>query len=78
MIMDMRKENGVTMVALVITVIVLFLIVSVIQFGARNGVDIRELNNMYSDILSLEDKVALYYWKYGVLPADMNDPVPRC
>ena len=66
--MNIRSEKGITMIALVITVIIMIIIVSAVSFGAKNGTQLRELNNMYTDILALEEKVALYYLKNGELP----------
>ena len=66
--MNIRSQKGITMIALVITVIIMIIIVSAVSFGAKNGTQLRELNNMYTDILGLEEKVALYYLKTGELP----------
>lgn len=63
-----KNNKGVTMVALVITIIIMIILLSVINYGSKTGIEMKNLNNMYADILILEDKIALYYLNNGELP----------
>ena len=51
-----------------ICAIILFIIIFEIFAYMNNGIEISELNNMYKDINTLENKIALYYLDYGKLP----------
>lgn len=63
-----KNEKGVTIIALVVTVIIILIILGSIIYSTSASLEIKELNNMYSDIKILEDKVAMYYLDYGKLP----------
>ena len=64
-----KNEKGVTMIAIVITIIILLIIVATVSFSSKNGIDMKKMNNMYTDIILLEDKVAFYYLEHGTIPA---------
>lgn len=51
-----------------ICAIILFIIFFEIFAYMNNGIKVSELNNMYKDINTLENKIALYYLDYGKLP----------
>lgn len=51
-----------------ICAIIFFIILFEIVLYMDNGIKISELNNMYEDINTLENKIALYYLDYGKLP----------
>lgn len=65
---NLKNEKGITMVAIVITIVILLIIVSTVSFSSKNGIDMKNINNMYSDIIILEEKIASYYLKYDALP----------
>ena len=65
---NIKNEKGITMIAVVITIVILLIIISTVSFSSKNGIDMKKLNNMYSDILILEEKVAIYYLKNDALP----------
>lgn len=60
----MKRNKIVFTISIIIIFIVFFEIVSYIN----NGIKISELNNMYKDINTLENKISLYYLDYGNLP----------
>lgn len=60
----MKRNKIVFTISIIIIFIVFFEIVSYIN----NGITISELNNMYKDINTLENKISLYYLDYGNLP----------
>ena len=64
-----KKEKGITMVALVITVIILLILTNVLIYNARDMVYVKNLTGLYNDIGLLREKIAEYYNEYGELPA---------
>ena len=73
--MNIRNNKGITLIAEVITVLLLILIVSVITYSSTSGLQIQRLNNMYADIVSIQEKAQNYYLKYGKAPVDKNQKV---
>lgn len=69
----LKNQKGITMVSLVITIILIFLILGTIVYNSQSVYDLEVLNNMYIDIRTLDDKVAMYYLNYGVLPVKKDD-----
>ena len=69
----LKNNKGVTMVALIITIIIMIILLTVINFGSNSAIEMRNLNNMYADILILDEKVALYYLKNGDIPVMENE-----
>lgn len=63
-----REQKGITLVTLTISVIIMIIISSTLLYNARTGIKTRNLNNMYNDINVLEERVGLYYTKYGKIP----------
>lgn len=70
---NLKNEKGVTMIAIVITIIILLIIISTVSFSSKNGIDMKKLNNMYADILLLEEKISVYYLKNGTIPIKGNE-----
>ena len=70
-----KRNNGITLTVLVITVVVLLLIASVVIINATAGIEQKALNNMYNDIRILDGKIALYYEIYGKMPLKYIDGV---
>ena len=66
--MKKKNENGITLISLVITVLILMTISSVLVGSALNGMRLQELKKMQNDIQLLDDMVSSYYSKYGSLP----------
>ena len=64
----MKKQKGIALVTLVVTVIILMLILGVVVHISTNNLKVKNLNNLYTDLRSLNDHVATYYNKYGALP----------
>jgi len=62
------SENGVTMMTLTLTIIVMIVILSVITFYVRNSVNVERFQNMKADIEEIESKVLAYYLENKVLP----------
>ena len=70
-----KDKKGITIAALTITVLLFLLILSTITFTSLSSVQIKQLNNMYADIINLQEKIDLYYLKYGFLPIDTSKKV---
>lgn len=65
---NIKSNKGITMITLIMAIIIMLVISSTLIYNANNGAKIQKLNNMYSDIQVLKDKVDLYYSSYGTLP----------
>lgn len=66
--MYFRKNNGVTLLALTITIIVMLIISSTIIYNINSHVNIEKINKLYNDIENLNTKIEDYYLKYGDIP----------
>ncbi len=64
----MKKNKGITIVALVITVILMSIIIGTTVYNVSDKTDIDELEKMYVDIEKIKDKVSLYNVQYNILP----------
>lgn len=69
-----KKEKGVTLVALSIAVIIILIITGMLLYSARDSIYIKSLTNMQNDIVNLRDKVSSYYSEYGDIPAQTEYP----
>lgn len=67
-----RKEKGITMVALVITVVILLILTNMLIYNAQDNIYIKALTNLYNDISMLREKVSAYYNEYGKIPAEIK------
>ena len=67
-----KKENGVTMLALVITVVILVILTNILIYNAQDNIYIKSLTNLYNDIDMLREKVSAYYNEYGKIPAEIK------
>ena len=68
----LKQSKGVTMIALVITIIVLLILTNMLIYNAQDSVHIQALNNLYNDIELLRNKVSSYYHEYGKIPAEIK------
>jgi type II secretory pathway pseudopilin PulG len=67
---NLSSKKGITLAALTITVMLFLVILSSITYSSMSSLYMKRLNNMYSDISSLQDKIDLYYLENGVFPSD--------
>ena len=63
-----KKENGITLVSLIITIMLMLIISSTTIHVSKNRFEINNFSKMKNDIIFLDEKVADYYLKYRVLP----------
>lgn len=64
----MENKNGIILIILVITIIIMIMIAGTIITVNLGNLSVKNLTNMYADLKTLDDKIDLYYAKYGVLP----------
>ena len=64
----LSQKKGVTLVALIITIVILLILSGVAINNLKNSSNVAPYNNMVADIELLTDKIAVYYNKYGEIP----------
>lgn len=64
----MKNNKGITIVALVITIVIMLIISGTVVSKSVSNLKMETLNKLYNDLTSLQDKVNLYYIKYGTIP----------
>ncbi len=65
---SIKSEHGITLVSLIAMIVIIFTILSVVLYNGRASARLEKLNNMYSDISTLEEKIQLSYMKNESLP----------
>lgn len=65
---NVKENKGITLVTLMLAIMMMLIISSTLIYNASTAIRTRDLNNMYSDIKILKDKVDIYYAKFGTLP----------
>lgn len=65
---NIKSRKGITMVSLVIAIVILLILsgTAIYNMNLSNGVS--RYNNMVADIKLLNDKILVYYNKYGEIP----------
>ena len=66
--MKLKNNKGVTLIALVVTVIILLLITGAIIYNTKNQITVKKIDNLYIDLDTIKTKVNEYYLNYGELP----------
>lgn len=67
-----KNEKGITMVALVITILILLILTNMLIYNAQDNMYIKALTNLYNDISLLREEVSEYYNEYGKIPAEIR------
>lgn len=67
-----KKNKGVSLISLVITVAVILILTNVVVYNAADTLKTTKLSNMQADIENLRDRVSTYYAQYGMIPADTS------
>jgi len=71
MVKNKLKDNkGMSLTMIIMTVVIILIIVTTLSYSSINSIKIKRLNELYTDIRLLNDEVAIYYLKNGVLPID--------
>ena len=66
------QEKGVTLVSLIITVIIMLILAGTAITSIKESNEVAPYNNMIADITLLEDKILIYYNKFGEIPKIEN------
>ena len=64
----LKKQNGITLIVLMITIVILLILASVTIRNIDTGTDIRNYNYMCADIELLNSKIMAYYNEKGTIP----------
>lgn len=67
-----KSKNGITLVTLTITVVILLIVTNIIIYNVQDNLGIEKLRNMQKDIEELTDKISIYYAQYGKIPAKIQ------
>lgn len=68
MIRVFKSNKGITLISMILAVIVIFIILGTISFSSKSSFQVRNLQNLFSDIEALNEEVSVYYIKNGILP----------
>ena len=68
MIKNLKREQGITLITLIITVVLLVIITSILAKNTYSSLQLSNLTKLQNDVESLNDRVAAYYVKNGNLP----------
>ena len=63
-----NSNKGITLVSLVVTIVILLILSTVSIYAIKSSNNINPYNEMIADINLLEDKILVYYNKYGKIP----------
>lgn len=66
--MKIRKNKGMTLVALVVTIVILLIISSVIIVEMNTGDKFKDYQYMKADIETIKDSILIYYHDYAKIP----------
>ena len=64
----LKNQNGITIVVLLLTIIVIAILTGVTMKNIDTGIDIKEYNFMCADIELLKTKIQNYYNENGTIP----------
>jgi len=67
-IKKLKEEKGITLIALVVTLVVLSIMVTAMTSGVRTSLESRNFNNIQEEIKNLEEATKLYYEHNNGLP----------
>lgn len=70
--MKLKNDKGVTLLILTITITVLLIITGITITNSKSQIEIKNADNLYSDLESISTKVSDYYLKYDSLPVFEN------
>ena len=64
----MKQEKGISLISLVITIVLMIIIAGTVISVSLGNLNTKNLTSMYTDLKSINDKIVIYYNKYGTLP----------
>ena len=66
--MIIKNEKGITLTTLILTVVLILIIGGMMGYYSTSGLNLKWINNMYSDIEQIQTEVDTYYLKNNELP----------
>ena len=63
-----KGKKGVTLTSLVVTIVILLILTATVITNTYTGSDYKKYKLMCADVTMLEEKINIYYNKYGELP----------
>lgn len=66
--MNIKNEKGITLTTLILTVVLILIIGGMMGYYSTSGLNLKRINNMYSDIEQIQTEVDTYYLKNNELP----------
>lgn len=66
--MKIRGNKGITMIALVVTIVILLILSSVVIIEMNTGDKFKDYQYMKADIETIKDSTLIYYHKYTEIP----------
>ena len=70
---SIKKQNGISLIALTTTILVLSIVTSILVYNAKDNIEIREYKKLDNDLEVLQEKVEMYYLKNEKLPVLEKD-----
>ena len=67
-----KRENGVSLISLIVTIVVLIIITNILIYNLKGNLRLGNLKNMQNDINSLSQKISSYYAKNGKIPINQE------
>lgn len=64
----MKNNKGITISSLIITIIIILILTTIVVTNTYTGSDYKKYKLMCTDVELLEDKILIFYNKYGELP----------
>lgn len=71
--MKFRENKGITIVALVVTIVILLILSSVIIIEMNTGDEFKDYQYMKADIEAIKDSTLIYYHKYAKIASKGNE-----
>lgn len=68
----MKNQRGITIIPLIITVVILLILSGTLIESSNNSPNIQKYNKMSADVQILEDKILVFYNKYGQIPIGLQ------
>lgn len=64
----LKSNKGITLTSLIVTIIIILILTTIIVKDTNTGKDYKMYKLMCADVEMLEDKILIYYNKYGDIP----------
>lgn len=71
------SQKGITIITLIVTIVVMLILSTIIITDTYTGTDYKRYKLMCADVELLEDKVLIYYNKYGEIPKGVDTNAPE-